>query len=99
MCSYVSRVVPIGTKGTGPRFVTRPACLRSYSGTTPTHNHWLHMYIYYMVSVQITLVNSFRALQTTSGWAVSNAVMWNAVGCTLATRVDSLRVGAAAKNG
>ena len=39
-------VVPHWTKGTGPRFFTRPACLRSYSGTTPTHNHWLHMYIY-----------------------------------------------------
>ena len=58
------------------------------------------MYIYYMVSVQTTLVNPFRAFQTTSGWAVSNAVMWNAVvGHALATRVDSLWVGAAAENG
>ena len=52
-----------------------------------------------MVSVQITQVTPPRALQTTSGWADSNAVKWNAVmGCALATRVDSLRVGAAAEN-
>ena len=94
------RVVPHGTKGTGPRYITRPVYLRSYLGTTPTRNHWLHMYMYYMVSVQITRVNPFWVLQTTIGWAVSNAVTWNAVvGCALATRVDSLRVGAAAKNG
>ena len=94
------RVVPHGTKVTGPRIVTRPAYLRSYLGTTPTCNHWLHMYIYYMVSVQITRVNPLWVLQTTSGWADSNAVTWNAVvGRALATRVDSLGVGAAAKNG
>ena len=58
------------------------------------------MYIYSMVSVQITRVNPFWALQTTSGWADSNAVTWNAVvGRTLATWVNSLRVGAAAKDG
>ena len=52
-----------------------------------------------MVSIQITPVNPFRALQTTSSWADSNAVMWNAVvGRALATRLDSLRVGAAAEN-
>ena len=51
-----------------------------------------------MVSVQITQVTPSRALQTTSGWADSYAVMWNAVmGHALATRVDSLGVGAAAK--
>ena len=49
-----------------------------------------------MVSVHITQVTPPRVLQTTSGWADSNAVMWNAVvGHALATRVDSLRVGAA----
>ena len=52
-----------------------------------------------MVSVQITQVTPSRALQTTSGWADSYAVMWNAVmGHTLATGVDSLSVGAAAEN-
>ena len=52
-----------------------------------------------MVSVQITQVTPSQALQTTSGWADSYAVMWNAVmGCTLTTRVDSLEVGAAAEN-
>ena len=30
------RVVPHGTKGTGPGFVTRPEYLRSHSGTTQT---------------------------------------------------------------
>ena len=52
-----------------------------------------------MVSVQITQVTPSQALQTTSGWAGSNAVMWNAVrGRALTTRVDSLWVGAAANN-
>ena len=51
-----------------------------------------------MVSVQITQVTPSQALQTTSGWADSNAVTWNAVvGHALATGVDSLWVGAAAK--
>ena len=52
-----------------------------------------------MVSVQITQVTPSQVHQTTSGWADSNAVTWNAVeGRTLTTRVDSLRVGAAADN-
>ena len=52
-----------------------------------------------MVSVQSTQVTPSQALQTMSGWADSNAVMWNAVmGHALATRADSLRVGAAAEN-
>ena len=52
-----------------------------------------------MVYVQITQVTPSWALQTMSGWADSYAVMWNAVmGCALTTRVDSLRVGAAAEN-
>ena len=52
-----------------------------------------------MVSVQITQVTPSRVLQTTSGWADSYAVTWNAVmRRALATRVDSLRVGAAAEN-
>ena len=52
-----------------------------------------------MVSVQITQLTPSRALQTTSGWADSYAVTWNAVmGCTLATRVDFPSVGAAAEN-
>ena len=47
-----------------------------------------------MVYVQITQVTPSRALQTTSGWADSYAVAWNAVmGRALATRVDSLSVG------
>ena len=52
-----------------------------------------------MVSVQITQVTPSWALQTMSGWAYSYAVTWNAVmGHALATRVDSLSVGAAAEN-
>ena len=52
-----------------------------------------------MVYVQITQVTPSQVLQTTSGWADSYAVMWNAVmGRALTTRVDSLRVGAAAVN-
>ena len=52
-----------------------------------------------MVSVQITQVTPSRVLQTTSGWADSYAVTWNAVmGHALATGVDSLSVGAAAEN-
>ena len=50
-------------------------------------------YVYLLnVYVQITQVTPSRALQTTSGWADSYAVTWNAVmGHTLATRVDSLK--------
>ena len=52
-----------------------------------------------MVYVQITQVTPSWALQTTSGWADAYAVTWNAVmGCALATRVNSLSVGAAAGN-
>ena len=52
-----------------------------------------------MVSVQITQVTPSQVLQTTSGWADSYAVMWNAVmGHALATEVDSLSVRAAAGN-
>ena len=52
-----------------------------------------------MVSVQITQVTPSRVLQTTSGWAGSNAVTWNAVvGRALTTRVYSLKVGAAAED-
>ena len=48
---------------------------------------------------KITQVTPSWALQTTSGWADSNAVTWNAVmSHALSTRVDSLRVGAAAEN-
>ena len=51
-----------------------------------------------MVYIHITQVTSPRALQTTSGWADSNAVIWNAVvGHALTLMVDSLRVGAAAE--
>ena len=53
-----------------------------------------------MVYVQITQVTPSRSLQTTSGWADSNAVTWNAVeGRALTSRVDSHWVGAAAENG
>ena len=52
-----------------------------------------------MVYVQITQVTPSRVLQTTSVWADSYAVTWNVVmGHALATRVDSLSVGAAAGN-
>ena len=52
-----------------------------------------------MVHVQITQVTPSQALQTTSGWADSYAVTWNAVmRRALATRVNSLSVGAAAGN-
>ena len=52
-----------------------------------------------MVSVQITQVTPSLVLQTTSVWADSYAVTWNAVmGHALTTRVDSLSVGAAAKS-
>ena len=50
-----------------------------------------------MVYVQITQVTHSQALQTTSGWADSYAVTWNAAMVrALATRVDSLSVGSAA---
>ena len=52
-----------------------------------------------MVSVQITQVTPSRVLQTTCVWADFYAITQNAVMVyAFATRVDSLRVGAAAEN-
>ena len=63
------------------------------------HSYVGYICVFIKWSMYKSQVTPSWALQTTSGWADSYALMWNAVmGRALTTRVDSLRVGAAAKN-
>ena len=63
------------------------------------HSYIAYICVFIKWSVQITQVTPSRVLQTTSGWADSYAVTWNAVmGHALATKVHFLSVGAAAEN-
>ena len=71
------RVVPHGTKGTGPRFVTRPAYLRSQfrndTNTVSTLVPLIHLL--QVLCTQYSGVAHHRVLQTSGrGWADSKAV-------------------------
>ena len=93
------RVVPHGTKGTGPRFVTRPAYLRSQfrnnTNTVSTLVPLLHLL--QVLCTRYASVAHHRALQTSGrGWADSKAV--HGMECSGARSLywRSLSVGAAA---
>ena len=71
------RVVPHGTKGTGPRFVTRPVYLRSqFRNNTNTVSTLVPLiYLLQVLCTRYASVAHHRALQTSGrGWADSKAV-------------------------
>ena len=93
------RVVPHGTKGTGPRFVTRPAYLRSqFRNNTNTVSTLVPLiHLLQVLCTRYAGVAHHRALQTSGrGWADSKAV--HGMECSGARSLywRSLSVGAAA---
>ena len=96
------RVVPHGTKGTGPRFITRPVYLRSqFRNNTNTVLLQFYQYIYYeFITGSLCTVCSFAhhwvLLTSGRGWADSKAV--HGMECSRARSLywRSLSVGAAA---
>ena len=93
------RVVPHGTKGTGPRFVTRPAYLRSqFRNNTNTVSTLVPLiHLLQVLCTRYASVAHHRALQTSGrGWADSKAV--HRMECSGARSLywRSLSVGAAA---
>ena len=93
------RVVPHGTKGTGPRFVTRPAYLRSqFRNNTNTVSTLVPLiHLLQVLCTRYASVAHHRALQTSGqGWADSKTV--HGMECSGARSLywRSLSVGAAA---
>ena len=93
------REVPHGTKGTGPRFVTRPVYLRSQSrnNTNTVSTLVLLVHLLQVLYTRYAGIAHHRALQTSGrGWADSKAVhgMECSGACSLYWR--SLSAGAAA---
>ena len=93
------RVVPHGTKGTGPRFITRPAYLRSqFRNNTNTVSTLVPLiHLLQVLCTWYASVAHHRVLQTSGrGWADSKAV--HGMECSGAHLLywRSLSVGAAA---
>ena len=71
------REVPHGTKGTGPKFVTRPVCSRSQhrNNANTVSVLVLLMYLFHTLYTRFTGIAHHRALPTSGrGWADSKAV-------------------------
>ena len=71
------RVVPHGTKGTSPRFVTRPVYLRSQlrNNMNTVSTLILLIHLLHVLCTRYTGIAHHRALQTSRrGWADSKAV-------------------------
>ena len=95
------RVVPHGTKGTGPRFVMRPAYLRSQfrNNTNTVSTLVLLIYLLQVLCTRYAGIAHHRALQTSGrGWADSKAV--HRMECSRARTLcwRSLSAGAAARS-
>ena len=93
------RVVPHGTKGTGPRFVTRPAYLRSqFRINTNTVSALVPLiHLLQVLCTRYASVAHHRALQTSGrGWADSKAVHGMECSGARSRYWRSLSVGAAA---
>ena len=93
------REVPHGTKGTGPRFVTRPVCLRSQlrNNTNTVSVLVLLIRLLHVLSTWYAGIAHHRALQTSGrDWADSKAV--HGMECSGARSLywRSLSAGAAA---
>ena len=92
------RVVPHGTKGTGPRFVTRPVYLRSQLRNNE-HSFALVLLIplLHVLCTQYSGVAHHRVLQTSGrGWADSKAVHGMECSWTCSRYWRFLTAGAAA---
>ena len=92
-------MVPHGTKGTGPGFVTRPVYLRSQfrNNTNTVSSLVLLIHLLQVLCTQYTGIAHHRALQTSGrGWAGSKAV--HGMECSGARSLywRSLSAGAAA---
>ena len=73
----LSREVPHGTKGTGPKFVTRPVYSRSQlrNNRNTVSVLVLLMYLFHTLYTWYAGIAHHRAIQTSGrGWAVSKAV-------------------------
>ena len=96
------RVVPHGTKGTGPRFITRPAYLRSqFRNNTNTvfYSSSTKIYLLQVLCTWYVGIAHHRVLQTSGqGWADSKAV--HRMECSGARTLcwRSLSAGAAARS-
>ena len=93
------RVVPHGTKGTGPRFVTRPAYLRSqFKNNMNTASALVPLiHLLQVLCTRYASVAHHRALQTSGrGWADSKAVHGMECSGACLRYWRSLSVGAAA---
>ena len=78
------RVVPHGTKGTGPKFVTRPAYLRSQlRNNTNTVSALVHLiHLLHVFCTRYTGIAHHRALQTSGevGLTPRQYTEWNVAG-------------------
>ena len=93
------RVVPHGTKGTGPRFITRPAYLRSqFKNNTNTVSALVPLiHLLQVLRTWYASVAHHRVLQTSGrGWADSKAVHGMECSGARSRYWRSLSVGAAA---
>ena len=93
------RVVPHGTKGTGPRFVTRPVYLRSqFRNNTNTVSALVPLiHLLQVLCTRYASVAHHRVLQTSGrGWADSKAVHGMECSGVRSLYWRSLSVGAAA---
>ena len=93
------RVVPHGTKGTGPEFITRPVYLRSQlrNNTNTVSTLVLLIHLLHVLCTRYAGIAHHRALQTSGqGWADSKAV--HGMECSGARSLywRSLSAGAAA---
>ena len=102
LCFYFCqniRVVPHGTKGTGPEFVTRPVYLRSQlrNNTNTVSTLVLLIHLLHVLCTRYAGIAHHRVLQTSGrGWADSKAV--HGMECSGARSLywRSLSAGAAA---
>ena len=93
------RVVPHGTKGPGPRFIMRPAYLRSqFRNNTNTVSTLVPLiHLLQVLCTRYASVAHHRALQTSGrGWADSKAVHGTECSGARSRYWRSLSVGAAA---
>ena len=82
-------MVPHGTKGTGPGFITRPVYLRSQlrNNTNTVSILILLIHLLHVLCTRYTGIAHHRALQTSGqGWLTPRQYMeWNVAGCTRST--------------
>ena len=93
------RVVPHGTKGTGPKFITRPVYLMSQlrNNTNTVSTLVLLIHLLYVLCTRYAGIAHHRVLQTSGrGWADSKAVHGMECSGARSLYLRFLSVGAAA---